>query len=159
MDDADVFVGQHHGVLLGVGEGGVNLGMTVVVMTSQIERLLVQRGCNGAVHLVCHGQFDGFLDVLEGGIATLGLHLAELEGGEVDTLQVDDVDGAEFKFGLLHVLDGVDLQVEAQQTDGLSDDGSVAGDDGAALLVGFFSIEGAHGDFRSDAGGVAHGDG
>ena len=60
--------------------------MSVVVVTGQVQRLLVQRSRHGAVHLISHCQFDGFLDILEGGVATLGLYLAELEGGEVNAL-------------------------------------------------------------------------
>ena len=89
----------------------------------------------------------------------MGLHLAELKGGEVNALQVEYIDGAELKAGLLDILDGVYFQVEAEQADSLLHDGGVAGDDRATLVVGLLTVQGAHGDFRSDAGGVAHGDG
>ena len=117
VDDAYVLVGQHHGVLLRMREGGVYLGMAVVVVTGQVQRFLVQGGCHGAVHLVGHGQLDGFLDILEGGIATLRLYLAELEGREVYALHVIDVDGAMLEAGVLDTLYGVDLEVEAKQLD------------------------------------------
>ena len=77
---------------------------------------------------------------MEGGIAALGLHLAELEGGEVDTLQVDDVDGAVLELGIFHMADGIHLQVEAQQFDGLLHNGSVASNNGATLLVSLFAV-------------------
>ena len=159
MDDADVLVGQHHGVLLGVGEGGIYLGVAVVVVTSQVEGFLVKRGGDGAVDLVGHGEFDGLLDVLEGGVAALGLYLSEAEGLVIDDGDVDDVDGAVFKLGVLDLGDGVDLKGESKQANCLAQYLGVAGDEGAALLVGFGAVQGADGNLGSDACGVAHGDG
>ena len=113
VDDADVLVGQHHRILLRTCKRGVYLCMSVVVVTSQVQRFLVQRSCHGTIHLVGHSQFDGFLDILEGGMTTLWLHLAKLKGREIDALQVEHVDGAKLKSGILDVLHGIHLQVEA----------------------------------------------
>ena len=83
--------------------------MSVIVMASQIQCLLVQWCRYGSVHLVGHGQFDGLFDILEGGITALCLYLAELKGFEIDALQVEHVDGAKFKARILDILDGIDL--------------------------------------------------
>ena len=128
-------------------------------MARKVQCFLVQWCRYGAIYFVGHCQFNGLLDILEGGIATLGLHLAELKGGEVDTLQVNDVDGAVLELGVLHILDGIHLQVEAQQLDGLLHNGSVASNNGAALLVSLFAVQGANGYLRTYACGVAHCDG
>ena len=133
--------------------------MSVVVMPGQIQRLLIQRSRHGTIHLVSHRQLDGLLDILEGGVATLGLYLAELKRREVDALQVNDIDGAVLELGVLDALDGVDLQVEAQQLNGLLHNSGIASNNGLALLVSLFSVQGANGNLRTDACGVAHRDG
>ena len=158
MDDADILVGQHHGILLGVGKRGIDFRMSVVMVTSQVQRFLVERCCHRTVHLVSHGQFNGLPYILEGGIITLGLHLAELEGGKIDTFQVNNVDGAVFELSILHVLDGINLQVKAKQLNGLAHDGSIACNDGTTLLVSLFSVQGTYRYLRTYACGVAHGD-
>ena len=71
MDDANIFISQHHSILFRIREGGINLRMSIVMVARQIQRLLVQWGSHSTIHLVSYRQFDGFLDVLESGIATL----------------------------------------------------------------------------------------
>ena len=133
--------------------------MSIVMVARQIQRLLVQWGSHSTIHLVSHRQFDGFLDVLESGIATLGLNLAELEGGKVDALQVIDVDGTIFKLGLFDTADGMNLQVEAKQLDSFLHDGCIACNQWAALLVSLFAVQGANGNLRTNTCWVAHRDG
>ena len=159
MDDADILIGQHHRIFLGIREGGVNLCMTIVVVSCQIEGFLVQGSRHGTVYLIGHGQFDGFLDVLESGITTLWLYLTKLKRREVDALQVNDVDSAVFELSLLDTIDSIDFQVEAKQLNGLLHNGGIARDHRAALLVSLFSVQGAHRNLRTNACGVAHGDG
>ena len=159
MDDADILVGQHHGILLGIGKGSIDFRMSVVVMARQVQRLFVEWCRDSAVHFVGHGQFDGFLDVLEGCIATLCLYLSEFKGRKVHTFQVDDVDGAVFELGIADATDGIDLQIETKQLDGLAHDGSIARNNGTAFGVGLLAIESTNGNLRANACRVAHGDG
>ena len=109
MDDADVLVGKHHGIFLCIGEGGVDLRMSVIMMSCKIQRLFVQGCCHRTVYLIRHGEVYRFLDILEGGIATLWLYLTELKSGEVDTLQVIDINSAILKLGVLDTLYGIHL--------------------------------------------------
>ena len=159
VNDADVLVGQHHGILLRIGEGGINFRMSVEVMACQVQRLFVQRCCHGAVHFVGHRQFNGLPDVLEGCIAALGLYLSELEAADVDTLHVEDINSSILEAGVLNAADSVDLQVEAQQLYGLLHNGSVARHYRTAFLVSFLTVQGVHRYLRSYACRVAHGDG
>ena len=41
MDDADILVCEHHGIFLGVGKGGIDLRMSVIVMPSKIQCFFV----------------------------------------------------------------------------------------------------------------------
>ena len=113
MDDTDVLVGEHHGIFLGVGEGSIDLRMSVVVMSGKVQCLFVQGSRDGTVHLICHGKVYRLLDILEGSVAALWLYLTELEGGEVDTLQVVDINSTVLKLGVFDTLYGIHLQVEA----------------------------------------------
>ena len=88
MDDADILISEHHRIFLRICEGSVDFCMSIVVVTSQIQRLFVQRGSHSTIYLVSHRQFDRLFDILEGSVTTLGLHLAELECREVYTLQI-----------------------------------------------------------------------
>ena len=87
--------------------------MAIKVMTCQVQCFLVQRGGDGAIDLVSHGQLYRLLDILEGSIAALCLYLAKLKGAHIYTLQVIDINGTKLKLGILHALHGMDLQVIA----------------------------------------------
>ena len=113
MDDADSIIGKHHSIFLGMCKRCVNLGMAIKVMTCQVQCFLVQRGGDGAIDLVSHGQLYRLLDILEGSIAALCLYLAKLKGAHIYTLQVIDINGTKLKLGILHALHGMDLQVIA----------------------------------------------
>ena len=130
--------------------------MTIVVMACQVQRLLVERGSDSTVHLVGHGQFDGLLDVLESSVTTLWLYLAELKSSEVDALHVKHVDSAVFEPCVVDAADSVDGKAETKQRHGLLHNDGIAADEGAALLVCLFPVQGANGNLWSDAGGVAH---
>ena len=109
MDDTDILVRQHHRILLRSREGGIDLCMTVIMVSCKVQSLFVEGGGHRTVHLLSHGEVDGLLDILEGSIATLWLYLAELEGGEVDTLHIIDIDGTILKLSVLHALYGIHL--------------------------------------------------
>ena len=115
VDDADILVGKHHGILLSAGEGGIDFRVAVVVMAGKIESLLVQRGGDSAVDIAVHGQFDSLANILEGGIATLRLHLAETERRQVDAVQVEDIYCSVFKTGVTDIGDGIYLKRKAKQ--------------------------------------------
>ena len=78
--NAEFPLGEEHGVFLGICKGGINLGMTVVVMPGKMDGLFIERCCAGAVYLFFHGEVYGFHHILKSGMATLLLNLSELKG-------------------------------------------------------------------------------
>ena len=121
-----ILVGQQHGVFLGVGEGGVNFGVTIEHMTALVKSRLVQGGGNRAVYLMVHGQVDGGLYRQESGMTALGLLFAELETAHVHAGDVVYVDGALCEFSFLHTVDDVDSKWKTQMVDDIPNHSAVA---------------------------------
>ena len=156
--DTQVLIGKKHGIFLGMGEGGIYLSMPVIVMSRQIEGLLVERCRNGAVHLICHGKVYGLPDRQEGSISALHSHFALLESGHVYTVKVYDVDDATLKTCLANLLDSPYLQRTVQLLGSVFHHGRIAGDKRPALFIRLIPLQRTDDNLRSYAGGVAHGD-
>ena len=171
MDHPQVVVGQHHGVLFGVGVGGVDLGVAVemgvpvrvgaaVRLQGLVHGLFVQGVGAGGVHLAGHGQLDHLFDTLERRVASRHAHLAQLKGGCIgDQLHVQHVDGAGGEQGVGHLFTAVDPDVRpAHKAFGLLQHFGVAHHDGAAAVVNIPVGQRLDGDLGAVAGRVAHGD-
>ena len=169
VDHAQVVVGQHHGVLLGVGVGGINLGvavemgvavrlLAVIVFQSLVHGFLVQGVGAGSVHLAGHGQLDDLLDTLESGVTALHAHLCHLELVDVlDEVEVQHVDGPGGEQGIRHLVAAVDDDVlTANELPGPLEHLHVAHNDGAAVGILLRICQSLDGDFRAGAGGIAH---
>ena len=169
VDHAQVVVGQHHGVLLGVGVGGVNLGvavemgvavrlLAVIVFQSLVHGFLVQGVGAGSIHLTGHGKLDDLLDALEGCVAALHAHLCHLELVDVlDEVEVQHVDGSGGEQSIRHLVAAVDDDVlTANELPGPLEHLHVAHNDGAAVGILLRICQSLDGDLRAGAGGIAH---
>jgi len=106
VGDAEMLRGQHHGHFFGAGLDGEDLGVAVVIVARQPQRLLVQRGGHHRVHLPGQRQVDGPVHRLVGRLARAGLHLAPGQCGEVHIVEVQHVQHARLVAGLSHLADG-----------------------------------------------------
>ena len=164
MHHAEVVVGEHHRVLLGMRVGGVDLGVPVEVHTlgrkREVHGLLVERIGDRGVDLAVHGKLDDLLDALEGGVSALGGHLADLELLYVgDEVKLVDIDGTRLKLRFFHGKDRVDYDLGmAHEALGLLEHLGVAHHDGAAAVVQCGVGKRLDGDLGAVAGRITHGD-
>ena len=130
-------IGQQHRIFLGSRVMGINLGVTVEIMSGLMQGFFVEGCCHGSVHFVGHGQFDGFDDGNEGGMSALHLYNARLERVHVDAFKVDDIHDALFETGFRYFLDSAYLDVVAQFLGSPLHHFGVARDQRTALFVCF----------------------
>ena len=169
MHHAQVVMCQHHGVLLGVGVGSVDLGVAVkvgvtvrlfavVVLQCLVHGFLVQGVGAGGIHLTRHGQLNDLFHALEGCVAALHADLCYLELADVlDQIQMQHVDGAGGEQGIRHLLAAVDDDVlAANELLGLLHHLHIAHHNGAAVAVLLRVSQSLDGDLRAGTGGIAH---
>ena len=170
VDHSQVLVGQHHGVLAGVGVVGVDLSVAGVMVAGHVDGFLAQGIGDGGVDLTGHGQLDDLHHVLEGRLAAQsGGTQAErlgIFGVAGNVLRLDDahivhVDDAVAELCLCHRLDGTDLQADAgylfRHLGGILHAGGVAHHQRTAALIDPFVGQGLDGDLRAVAKGITHG--
>lgn len=115
-------MGQHHGVLGGVGVVGVNLRVAGVVVAGHVDGLLAQGVGNGSVHLAGLGQLNHLHHILESRLTAQGrgaqakrLGVGAVAGDilRLDKAQIIDVDDAVLKARLADRVNGPHLHVDA----------------------------------------------
>lgn len=132
--------------------------MAGVDVACGVQGLLVERCGADGVHLSCHGEFGGTLDVRVRGVARDRRQLAPGQvGGE--QAEVDHVDAAGGELGVARAVDGGHLAVQAEDPGGLAQPLRVADDHRAAAGQDGIVEQGRDDDLGADAGTVAHGDG
>ena len=158
MYNAQLAFSQQHSIFLCASECSVYLGVSVIVVSSQMNSLLIKRSRTCAVYIACHRQFNSLLDILECSVAALLLHFSELKCVEIHQVEVEYIDCTVFELSVLHVLHCVYSQwsVKFQQVNSHLNDFCIAYDDRLALRVCAFVRKRANTNLRTDAGRVAH---
>ena len=106
-----------------------------------------------------HGQPDDLLHIAEGGLAAHGGDLAVDQLVHVHQPQIQHVDDAGLKDRFVYLLNSADLHpARADDLDRVLHHGRVPHDQGIAERKDLRVGQRHHGDFRADAGRVAHGD-
>ena len=173
MDHPQSLVGQHHGVAAGIGVVGVDFRVAGVVVPGHVDGLLAQGVGNGGVNLAGHSHLNHLFHILESSLAAHGAgpHAKGLRRvlprGVGDLLrlhqaQVQHINSPVGKCCLGCGLDRTERQPGGAQLlrylHGVGHAAHVAYHQGPAPLIDSPVRQGAHGDLRAIAKGVAHGD-
>ena len=142
MHYTELFIRQHHGVILGVGEFGVNFGMTVVMIAGQIHSFLVEGACDRAVNLVGHRQLNDFAHTGEGRLAAnysdlTVRDLINILAGQRHLVHVERTGLEQRVRNLLHRMNRQSLCADSARTP--LNDPAVADDDRVADIIGLGS--------------------
>ena len=173
VDHPQALVSQHHGVLIGVGVVGIDLGMAGVVVAGHVDGLLGQGIGDGGIYLAGHGQLNDLFHILEGRLAPQGAG-ADAEGpglilaGGVRDLagghqaEVQHIDGTIGESGVLHVFHWVQSQADAGDLfgylQGIVHTAHIAHYQGAAAVIDGPVVQGPDSDLRPISKGVTHRD-
>ena len=129
------------------------------MVSTLVQRLLVERSCHRTVHFIVHGQFDGFDNRHKSRMSALWRYHTWGECIHVDAVEVEHINGTQFKLCFIHTLYAIDFQVEAHLLHGPFHHVGITCHQRTAFVVGFLHVERLHDNLRSNACRVAHGNG
>ena len=152
-------VSQQHGIFLSAGKGSIYFRVTVIIMSCQMDRLLIQWCCTGTVHLILHCQINGLTDIKERSIATLLLYFTPTEVRLINSVKIINIGCSESKNGFCNIMNGMNLQIQMQKVGSLLHNLGISHHNRSAQFVSFLARKHSRTDLRSDTGRVTHGDG
>ncbi len=156
MNYSEKLVSKQHGVFLRPCKMGVNLGMSVIMMTCKVQRLLVKRRSDGAVHLTLHGEVYSLDDRLESGVSTLHSHLSLFECFHINELQVDYIHRTKLVSRFRNIFYGMYLQTRVLLARHIFHHPCVTSDKRSAFVVCFLQAKSLKYYFRTDTSRVPH---
>ena len=146
---------EHHGKVGGAGVLRQDLGVTGKVVPPQVQRLLVQGGGADRIDRALPGQVDGLHQIAKGGVAGRGRQAPGTDAGR-QQVEIETIDRAEPKGGLVGRVDRPDHDVSLGDGDHLVERLGIADDDGPAGRVHRAVGKRLDDDLGPDAGRVAH---
>ena len=157
VGDAEVALRQHHGVIPGFGEIGVDFRVPGIVVAGSVDGGLVDGAGHGGIDVTRHGQLDHLGHVFEGGPALCGGNLLVPQLIQRQVFQVEHIDAAEGEPGLGNRLSSRHFQLQTAKAHGVGHDPGIADHDRPAHVIDFFQRQRLGADLRPDPGRVAHG--
>ena len=164
-------MGQHHGVLLCPGIGGVNLCVAVKVKMSVgllafiegkglIKGFLIKRICDCRVNLARHGHLDDLAHALESCVSALHADFADLKAGNIlDQVHVQDIDRSGLKQCVADFFTFVEFDLRvSHKTRGLLERLDVSYDQRSAAVIERSIGQRLDSDLRAVAGRISHSD-
>ena len=158
MDHPELVVDQHHRIVLRMGEIGVDLRVSGIMETGQVDGLLADGSGHGGVDLAGQGQVDHLLHVFKGGAARFGGGDLVPDGGRLDVLEIQHIQDAAPVEPLPGGGHRADLEIQSGKPDGLPHHPRLRDGQGSANLIDLRHGQGLRRDFRSDPRRIAHTD-
>ena len=138
MNYTHEIISQKHGIFLRISIMGVNLRMTIKMMTCKIKCFLIQRSRYRTVYFTCHSQFNGFYHGFKCRIAALGGNLALLESLHVYAMKVVNVDCSILELRIFYIRYSIYCQFASCLLSSIFHYGCVSGDNRGTLVVCLF---------------------
>ena len=158
MYHPELVMGQHHGIVLRMGEIGIDLRVAGIVKTGEVDRLLADRAGHGGVDFAGQGQVDNFFYVFEGSAARFGGGDLVPDGGRFDVLEIQNVHDTAAVEPFPGRGHGVDIQIQSRKPDGLLHHPRLRDHQGSAHLIDLRHGQGLCRDFRTDPRRIAYAD-
>ena len=102
-------MGQHHSIVFGSSQIGIDFCMSGIMMASQVDGFFVKCIGNSSVNFSFHGQLNHLGNIAEGSVTAFCGYLAALQLGGVNQPHIENINGSKAKEGIRDILNPMNL--------------------------------------------------